>query len=386
MENVKWDYISSIRESKNEEFVYDVEIEKNHYFSGNGIFTHNCRLNIDMNILKNIGSGIFGSSTGNTGAVSVIDMNFNRIGLESKLAIEDDDDCDDRDILKFRIEYIKMRLKYCMDIAFESHQNKRHWIEANKELYPTFFAYNKDLRNYFSVFGVIGMHEMLVNLGFSEGIIEDCAKPVAHELMQYMHELVNGYIENYKVACGIESSPGENACVKLARNDKTFCRKNKILRPFVNGIGQDVWLSSGCDTPQSYDQADRILNAAEFQCYFTSGTILHNYVTDNPSTQCVSNYIDRLLNNSINYITFSPISCICTDCGAHINDSHIDKCPTCGSDDIVILSRVIGYTKAVARKNLKKEGGTVSGDYNFWTSPRRRDFVEREKITSKEMI
>lgn len=344
-----------------------------------------CRLRIDEEILRSVGGGIFGSSVGNTGAVSVIDVNFNRLGLESLIEIPDDDDTDEL-VLKYRIEYIKLRLNNIMEIMMESHHNKREWIEKNKDLYPTFFAYNQNLKNYFSVFGVIGMHEMLVNLGFSDGIVEDDAKPIAHELMQHMHSIVNSFIEKYHVACGIEASPGENACVKLARNDKTFCRKNKIYRPYVNGVGQDVWLSSGCDVPQSFDQADRILNSAEFQCYFTSGTILHNYITDNPSVNSASIYIDRLMSNSINYITYSPIISTCATCGADIPDDKLEFCPECGSDDITVISRVIGYCKPVARKQLKKEKGSIDGDYNFWSSPRRRDFFERTKLNKKDMI
>ena len=344
-----------------------------------------CRLQIDLEVLRSIGGGIFGSSTGNTGAVSVIDLNFNRLGLESRVEIKSDDDLN-VDTLRFRTDYIKLRMKNVMDVMMEAHHAKRTWIEKNKDLYPTFFAYNANLRNYFSVFGAIGMHEMLVNLGFVDGMVEDDGKVIAHELMQYMHELVNGYIKEYNVACGIEASPGENACIKLARLDKTYCRRNQIYRPFMNGVGQDVWLSSGCDVPQSYDQADRILNASEFQCYFTSGTILHNHISDSPSVTCVANYIDRVLNNSINYITYSPIVCSCMDCGEKINSSKIEICPTCGSDDIIIMSRIIGYVKEVSRKALTIDNGKISGENNFWSSPRRRDFVEREKLTSKEMV
>lgn len=343
-----------------------------------------CRLQIDLEVLQSVGSGIFGSSSGNTGAVSVIDLNFNRLGLEAINEIQSDDDLN-VDTINFRTEYIKLRMKNVMDVMMDVHNKKRQWIESNKELYPNFFAYNYNLKNYFSVFGAVGIHEMLVNLGFVDGIVDTDGKKTAHILLQYMHKLINEYIIKYNIACGIEAAPGENACISLARHDKTFCRRNKIYRPFVNGVGQDVWLSSGADVPQSFDQADRILNAAEFQCYFTSGTILHNYVTDNPSVTCVSNYIDRLLNNSINYITYSPVICTCIACGDRFNNINYTICPSCGSDDLTILSRIIGYVKPISRKKIKKDNGKIAGEYNFWSSPRRKDFVEREKITYKEM-
>ncbi len=36
--------IESCKEIEYSGVVYDIELEKNHYFSANGIITHNCRL------------------------------------------------------------------------------------------------------------------------------------------------------------------------------------------------------------------------------------------------------------------------------------------------------------------------------------------------------
>ena len=36
--------IESCKEVEHSSVVYDIELEKNHYFSANGIITHNCRL------------------------------------------------------------------------------------------------------------------------------------------------------------------------------------------------------------------------------------------------------------------------------------------------------------------------------------------------------
>jgi hypothetical protein len=36
--------IDSCKEIEHSGIVYDIELEKNHYFSANGIITHNCRL------------------------------------------------------------------------------------------------------------------------------------------------------------------------------------------------------------------------------------------------------------------------------------------------------------------------------------------------------
>ena len=41
---VTFEKITSCKEVEAIPYVYDIELEKNHYFSANGIITHNCRL------------------------------------------------------------------------------------------------------------------------------------------------------------------------------------------------------------------------------------------------------------------------------------------------------------------------------------------------------
>ena len=41
---VKFEKITSCKTIDENKIVYDIELEKNHYFAANGIITHNCRL------------------------------------------------------------------------------------------------------------------------------------------------------------------------------------------------------------------------------------------------------------------------------------------------------------------------------------------------------
>lgn len=41
---IKFRQIDSCKEVDSSGYVYDIELEKNHYFSANCIVTHNCRL------------------------------------------------------------------------------------------------------------------------------------------------------------------------------------------------------------------------------------------------------------------------------------------------------------------------------------------------------
>ncbi|WP_062106014.1 anaerobic ribonucleoside-triphosphate reductase [Bacillus niameyensis] len=336
-----------------------------------------CRLQINLETLSKAGGGVFGSSTGSTGAVQVLNLNMNRMLLEYG---------HDRSILKKKI-------RSYMEIMQNAHMAKRNWIEQHKELYPTFFAFNDNLKNYFNVFAVTGMNEGLVNLGYSEGIKEEMGKMLAHELMQYMTEIINEFIVRDKVACGIEYAPAENAAIKLARHDVKWAEEQG-RKIFVQGEGENPYLTSGCMIPFSEeDFLEQLENSAEFQGYATSGSVLHHFLESKVTPERLARYLDKIFEKPINYITLTPTITSCMSCGQKIiadDAKNIEQCPTCASTDIATFSRVIGYLKMIARNNIHvDEKGYYGGKYNFWSKARRHDWNGRHRLkedTLKDVI
>lgn len=327
-----------------------------------------CRLQIDLSVLSKAGSGIFGSSTGSTGAVQVLNLNLNRMLMEYG---------DDDSVLLDKIREV-------LELMQEGHQAKRAWIETNKDLYPTFFAFNKDLRNYFNVFAVTGMHEGLHNMGFQGGMSNENGKRLAHRLMQYMTDIINEFIVRDQVACGIEYAPGENAAIKLARHDLKW-GKQQGRQVYVQGSGDDVYLTSGCMLPFSEeDFLKQIENSAEFQGYATSGSILHHFLESKVAPGKLAQYIGKIFEKPINYITITPTLTSCLSCNRQLvarDGISLESCPCCGSNDIATFSRVIGYVKMISRKNIKVDNeGFYTGDYNFWSKARRFDWNARKRV------
>ena len=69
--------LTSSRIIEQDGIVYDIQLEKNHYFSANGIITHNCRLKNKLQTKEfNFTNGNMGIMTGSK---SVITLNLNRI-------------------------------------------------------------------------------------------------------------------------------------------------------------------------------------------------------------------------------------------------------------------------------------------------------------------
>ncbi|MFC4597985.1 anaerobic ribonucleoside-triphosphate reductase [Cohnella hongkongensis] len=332
-----------------------------------------CRLQIDLNVLSRVGSGIFGSSTGSTGAVQVLNLNLNRVLLEY---------AHDENQLFAKIAEL-------LNIMQEGHMAKRRWIERNKELYPTFFAFNRDLSNYFNVFGVAGMHEGLINIGYAGGMNNEEGKRLAHRIMQFITERINDFIVRDRVACGIEYAPGENAAIKLARHDVKWARsRNRGI--FVQGSGENVYLTSGCMLPFSEDDFMRQLeNSAEFQAYATSGSILHHFLESKVPPERLANYLKKIFDKPIQYITLTPTLTSCLSCSRQIvadDGKNLANCPVCGSDDLATYSRVIGYVKMIARKKIRvDEEGCYSGQFNFWSKARRFDWNTRKRLKEETL-
>ena len=332
-----------------------------------------CRLQINLETLSKAGGGVFGASTGSTGAVQVLNLNMNRLLMEFG---------HDMSLLKDKI------LEY-LEVMQDAHMAKRRWIESNKALYPTFFAYNNDLRNYFNVFAVTGMHEGLINAGYPDGMKDTVGKIVAHHIMQYMTEVVNEFIVRDKVACGIEYAPAENAAIKLARHDVKWAAANN-REIFVQGEGDNPYLTSGCMTPFSEeDFLAQLENSAEFQGYATSGSILHHFLEAKVEPQALAKYLDKIFDKPINYITLTPTITSCMDCGQKIvaeDAKNIKHCPVCESVDIATFSRVIGYLKMISRSNIHvDDDGYYVGKYNFWSKARRHDWTGRKRLENEAL-
>ncbi|RXZ81621.1 ribonucleoside-triphosphate reductase [Paenibacillaceae bacterium] len=332
-----------------------------------------CRLQIDLTVLSRVGSGIFGSSTGSTGAVQVLNVNMNRLLME-----HGHDESKLLHVLDERLEVMQ-----------EGHQAKRQWIEQNKELYPTFFALNHDLSHYFNVFGVAGMHEGLINSGFEGGMNNAEGQQLAHRIMQHMSGKINEFIIRDHVACGIEYAPGENASIKLARHDLKWAKQHG-REIFVQGVDDNVYLTSGCMLPFSEEDFTRqVENSAEFQTYATSGSILHHFLESKVSPALLATYLRKIFDKPIQYLTLTPTLASCLACHQQLlatDGKHAAICPVCGSDDIATYSRVIGYVKMIARSKLAvNQDGYYSGEFNFWSKARRFDWNTRKRITDNEL-
>jgi ribonucleoside-triphosphate reductase len=341
-----------------------------------------CRFQVDLSeVLKvsNTGS-VFGSAPG-VGSIGVISINFNRLGFVHR--------GDERGLLD--------HLGRILESARSVLNKKREFIDRNRELYPTFYYYMKDLSTMFSTISLIGGHEGLINFGFvkrgeggeiieeESGLFHDEGLDFAKRVSDFILEKIESFMERDGVPWNFEYAPGETAGPSLARKDL-----DRYPGIFVRGdlSGSGVFLTSGFQPPYQVGSLSQQLRiSSETQRFATGGSIQHIFLNEKPDRYAVRDFVRRVFSSlPIIYITLTPTLTLCGDCSGRITGEHY-TCPICGSEDTIVYSRVIGYYRPVARKVLSadRKRHLFEGEENYWQGGRRADWVTRLKVSAGEL-
>src|SRR5690625_6571299 len=108
-------------------------------------------------------------------------------------------------------------------------------------------------------------------------------------------------------------APAENAAIKLPSHELKWTKAND-REIFVQGEGENPYLTSGCMTPFSEeDFLEQLENSAEFQGYATSGSVLHHFLEAKVAPGALAKYLDKIFEKPINYITLTPTITSCMD-------------------------------------------------------------------------
>ncbi len=173
-------------------------------------------------------------------------------------------------------------------------------------------------------------------------------------------------------------------------NKKTeSLRKKNVI--FTSGFIKEgrVFLTSGFQPPYEGELGKQIVVSAEGQSYATGGSIQHIFLNEKLSVEEKKKIIDKIFKLPVNYITLTPIRSICCNCDYNTT-GEVLKCPVCGSKDVMVYARIIGYVRPIAKGGKKgivvdKERGIFDGEENFWRDERRADWTSREKISREDL-
>ncbi|MDV3103759.1 anaerobic ribonucleoside triphosphate reductase [Thermococcus waiotapuensis] len=287
-----------------------------------------------------------------TGSVNVTTVNLPRLALKAK----GDDD-------RFWEEYEKT-----LEIA----RKTTDWFRGRYvglitnygQMYQMIRLYLEEFpRSHFNTIGILGLPEAAaVYLNepklWEEGTKKDWIK--AAELMKEMVEFATAKAREWMRETGtpwnVEEVPGESAAAKLAVKD---LREFPELRDYLGDPENPIYSTSIAPYYGSIDLADRIRVEEKVQRSFTGGVMMHIFLGEEPDLEALARLTKRLMKTELVYWSYTPAITVCNSCNYSTTGLYT-HCPRCGSENVEIWSRIIGYYRPLKNWNpfRKRE---------FWT-------------------
>ena len=292
-----------------------------------------------------------------TGSVNVTTVNLPRLVLKAK----DDDG--------FWEEYEKT-LEIVRKTTDWFRERYVRLITNYRQMYQMIHLYLEEFpSSHFNTIGILGLPEAAaIYLNepklWEEGTRRDWLK--AAEVMKEMVEFATAKAREWMRETGtpwnVEEVPGESAAAKLAVKDM---REFPELGNYLGDPENPIYSTSIAPYYGSIDLADRIRIEEKVQRSFTGGVMMHIFLGEEPDPEALAKLTKRLMKTELVYWSYTPAITVCNSCGYSTTGLYT-HCPRCGSENVEIWSRIIGYYRPL--KN--------------WNPFRRREFWTRRHYSS----
>jgi len=289
-----------------------------------------------------------------TGSVNVVDVNLPRIALESR-----------REESKFW-ELYEERLKLVKE-AVDWFRNRYMSILKN---YPNFYAMILEYMpefplSHFNTIGLIGLPETAAILMgepklWLNGSRRDWlrAAELMRKIVEYTTKTAREWMIKEGVPWNVEEVPGESASPKLALLD---LKRFSELREYLPDPENPVYATSITPYYADIELPDRIEIEQRVQKYFTGGVMMHIFLGEEPEPEALADLTKKLMQTELIYWSYTPAITHCNTCEKTFTGLYT-KCPVCGSENIDVWSRIIGYYRPLRN----------------WNPQRRKEFWSRQ--------
>lgn len=305
--------ISSVEEISHNDKVYDIELEKNHYFAANNIFSHNCRLRSETN---NEYFNSFGAGSSKIGSLGVVTINLPRLANKCK-----ENDLDFYDEIK----------KTAEDIA-KINNAKRHIIKRRIEngSQPLYTLGFMDLNKQYSTVGLTGINEAVNILGYD--ILKEDGVDFVLGMLGVINYTNDKMQKKYKSPHNSEQVPAENSAIKLASKDK--------LMGFDFGV--NFYSNQFIPLITKADMLDRIKLQGIFDKHFSGGAICHINIEEQiKDPNFMQTIIELCAKKGVIYFAINYNIQACED--LHMSVGKNSVCQICGKPNTQNFTRVVGF-------------------------------------------
>ncbi|WP_337658346.1 anaerobic ribonucleoside-triphosphate reductase [Alistipes sp.] len=221
-----------------------------------------------------------------------------------------------------------------------------------KGMLPLFDAGYINLSRQYLTIGVNGLVEAAEFLGIRIDDNDDYAA-----FVQGVLGLIERYNKKYRskeVMFNCEMIPAENVGVKHAKWDRED--GYAVPRDCYNSYFYVV-------EDESLNVIDKFrLHGRRYIDRLTGGSALHMNLEEHLSKEQYRHLLRVAAAEGCNYFTFNIPNTVCNKCG-HIDKRYLKECPSCHSDDVDYLTRVIGYMKRVSNFSAARQQEAARRDY-----------------------
>jgi len=292
-----------------------------------------CRLQLNLNELRNKTGGLFGFGE-STGSIGVVTINMPRIGYTSK---------DENEFFE--------KTERLMYLAKNSLEIKRKLVDRmmNIGMLPFSKRYLGNFNHHFSTIGLIGMSEACQNF-LKCGIDTEEGRKFSIRVLEFMREKLKEYQEDTGHIYNLEATPAEGTSYRMAKVDRAI-----YPRIIASGNGIPFYTNS-TQLPVNYtdDVFWALKHQEELQRRYTGGTVFHTFLGESPDNgDSIKVLVKKMASGfAIPYFTITPTFSVCPSHG-YIKGEHF-TCPTCSSK-AEVFSRVVGYIRPVQDWNEGKQ-------------------------------
>jgi len=297
-----------------------------------------CRLNLDLDEMADYGQGLW-SIGDSTGSIGVVTINLPRLALEYN---DETQMCEKIDeIIDVSAGYLMEKRKAC-----EKTLNSG-LMEGTK-----YMLGSRGFKFHFNTIGIVGGHEFLLNSGYEKGILSADGREYLKKILIYIRERLKEKQIKHQVLYNLEQTPAETAAGKLARKDLKYQNANFGIR---DSEGVEYTNSTHIPVDAEVSIFDKIRIEGELHKYFNGGCICHLFLNATPRPDVLKNFTKTIKQHSeLVYFDYTPTMTVCKKgCGSFVGV--YTKCLNCGSEDVEIYTRVVGYYSPVSNWNLAKK-------------------------------
>lgn len=287
-----------------------------------------------------------------TGSKSVISLNLSRIVQNATKDFDNPKDRLEKDLIYDSIK------KHLVDILervykYQNAYNELLWDMYEAKLLPAYSAGFIDLNKQYLTIGLNGLNQAAEFLGLQ------CSNNKHYaEFCQMIFSTVkeqNALHKTKKTMFNTEQVPAESLAVKNYNWDKA----------------DGYWVPEDTNLYASYifkpnDDSASVLDKITMHGnnyigdYLDGGSAAHINLEEHLTSKQYDVLLRHAAKVGCQYLTFNIKMMQCNECG-HIVNHPVDKCPNCGSENLTVWTRIIGYLTAV--KN--------------WSEGRRIEFKSR---------